>query len=107
MLLRKKLDWDDALDVWGVHGVGGMLGAIMIGVFAVSEVNGVSGLVEGNVSQFFIQLGATAFAGAYAFAVTFVILKVINKFTPVRVSEQEELEGLDHALHHEEAYRLE
>ena len=107
VLLRKKLDWDDALDVWGVHGVGGMLGAIMIGVFAVSEVNGVSGLVEGNVSQFFIQLGATAFAGAYAFAVTFVILKVINKFTPVRVSEQEELEGLDHALHHEEAYRLE
>ena len=107
VLLRKKLDWDDALDVWGVHGVGGMLGAVMIGVFAVSEVNGVSGLVEGNVSQFFIQLGATAFAGAYAFAVTFVILKVINKFTPVRVSEQEELEGLDHALHHEEAYRLE
>lgn len=104
--LRMKLDWDDALDVWGVHGVGGILGSILVGVFASSSVNGVSGLIEGNVHQFLVQVEGVVIATVYTFVVTFVILKVINAFSPVRVSEEEEKIGLDHALHGETAYDL-
>ena len=104
--LRKKLDWDDALDVWGVHGVGGIIGTILTGVFASSSVNGVSGLIEGDVHQFLIQIAGTLIASAYAFAVTMLILKCVNKVLPVRVTAEEEEEGLDVSLHHEEAYHL-
>ena len=83
-----------------------MLGTILLGVFAVRSVNGVSCLIEGNIHQFLLQLGATVFAGAYAFGVTFLILKCVNHFLPVRVSEAEELSGLDEATYKEEAYRL-
>ena len=103
---KNSRGWDDALDVWGVHGVGGILGSILTGVFALSSVNGVSGLIEGDVHQFLVQLGATVFAGAYAFGVTWVILKVVNIFLPVRVTEEKEEEGLDEAIHNEEAYRI-
>lgn len=104
--MRKKLDWDDALDVWGVHGVGGIIGTILLGVFASSDVNGISGLIEGDFYQFGIQLFGTALAAAYAFVVTMIILKVVNKFLPVRVTDYEEKIGLDASLHHEEAYHL-
>ncbi|MCB6994543.1 ammonium transporter [bacterium 210820-DFI.6.37] len=104
--LRKKLDWDDALDVWGVHGVGGIIGTILLGVFASKEVNGISGLIEGDVYQFGIQLFGTVLASVYAFLVTMLILKVVNKFLPVRVSQEEERLGLDASLHHEEAYHI-
>lgn len=103
---KNKLHWDDALDVWGVHGVGGILGTILLGVFASKDVNGVSGLIEGDVHQFLLQLFGTLFAAVYAFVVTWLILKVVDKFLPVRVTEEEEIEGLDHALHHEDAYHL-
>ena len=101
-----KMDWDDALDVWGVHGVGGILGSILVGVFAVSSVNGIDGLIAGNPRQFFIQLLAVAITAIYAFGVTYLLLKVINKFVPVRVSKEEELRGLDDAIHKECAYEL-
>ena len=104
--VRKKLDWDDALDVWGVHGVGGIIGTILLGVFASKSVNGVSGLIEGDLYQFGIQLFGTVLASVYAFIVTMLILKVVNKFLPVRVSREEERLGLDASLHHEEAYHL-
>ena len=104
--LRKKLDWDDALDVWGVHGVGGIIGTILLGVFASESVNGVSGLIEGDVYQFGIQVFGTVFASVYAFVITMIILKVVNKFLPVRVSQEEERLGLDASLHHEEAYHM-
>jgi Amt family ammonium transporter len=104
--LRVKLDWDDALDVWGVHGVGGMLGSVMVGVFAVSSVNGVSGLIEGNVHQLLVQLLAVAITAVYAYVVTLLILKVTNIFTPVRVTEIEEKEGLDTSIHKEVAYHI-
>jgi Amt family ammonium transporter len=104
--LRVKLDWDDALDVWGVHGVGGILGSIMVGVFAVSSVNGVSGLIEGNVHQLLVQLAAVVITAVYAFVVTLLILKVSNIFTPVRVTEAEEKEGLDTSIHKEVAYHI-
>ena len=105
--IKNRLDWDDALDVWGVHGVGGIIGSVLTGVFAVSSINGVSGLIEGDVHQFLVQILGTAVAAVYGFIMTWIILKVVNRFLPVRVSEEEELEGLDHALHHEEAYHME
>lgn len=104
--LRIKLDWDDALDVWGVHGVGGILGSILVGVFAVKSVNGVGGLLSGDVHQFLVQVAAVAIASIYAFIVTYLILKVINIFVPVRVSPQDEKEGLDAAIHKEVAYHI-
>jgi ammonium transporter, Amt family len=104
--LRIKLDWDDALDVWGVHGVGGMLGSILVGVFAVGSVNGVSGLIDGNAHQLLVQIIGVVVASAYAFIVTLLILKVVNIFVPVRVSEAEEIKGLDVSIHKEVAYHL-
>ncbi|MHB1654469.1 MAG: ammonium transporter [Desulfitobacteriaceae bacterium] len=104
--VRIKLDWDDALDVWGVHGVGGILGSILVGVFAVSTVNGTSGLIQGNVHQFLIQVFGVVFTGLYAFVVTYLILKVINVFESVRVTEKVEILGLDTSIHGEVAYDL-
>ena len=105
--LRKHLGWDDALDVWGVHGVGGILGSIMVGVFATKSINGVSGLIEGNYRQFGVQIAAVLITTVYTFVATYGILKVIDMFHPVRVTEEEELRGLDAALHGEEAYLFE
>ena len=104
--LRIKLDWDDALDVWGVHGVGGILGSILVGVFASSAVNKISGLIEGNIHQFGVQVLGVIIAVVYSFVVTFIILKVLNTFNPVRVSSEAEEEGLDKAVHGEDAYDL-
>src|SRR5436853_2024364 len=87
--LKNKMGWDDALDVWGVHGVGGALGVIMLGMFASKAVNpdgGADGLVHGNSAFFLKQLGATVAAAAYAFVFTYGMLGAINKITPVKVS---------------------
>lgn len=102
--LRIKLDWDDALDVWGVHGVGGILGSILVGVFASSAINGVSGLIEGNVHQFLIQFSGVVITAVYSFVVTYIILKVVNHFDPIRVSYETEIKGLDESIHGETAY---
>jgi ammonium transporter, Amt family len=101
---RVRKEWDDALDVWGVHGVGGGLGVILTGLFASAAVNGVKGAVEGNLHQLGVQILGVAIAGLYAFAVTYGLLKVLNAFTPVRVSEETETLGLDAVLHGEAAY---
>lgn len=104
--LKNKMKWDDALDVWGVHGVGGVLGTILLGVFASKAVNamGADGLWHGN-SEFLIkQVAATAGAAVYAFIFTYGMLWLINMVTKVRVEEHEEDAGLDTALHGESAY---
>ncbi len=101
---RMRQDWDDALDVWGVHGVGGALGIVLTGVFASATVNGVSGLVEGNVNQFVVQVLAMAITATYSFLVTLGILKVLNLFEPVRVSAVVEAQGLDEIQLGETAY---
>jgi Amt family ammonium transporter len=102
--LRGRMGWDDALDVWGVHGVGGALGTILVGVFAGVAVNKVSGLLEGNVHQFLIQLLGAGVAIAYSFVLTYVLLRLVNLITPVRVPEEMEIGGLDEGLFGEEAY---
>ena len=104
--LKNRLGWDDSLDVWGVHGVGGVLGTILLGVFAAHEINpsGVDGLMFGNTGFFLKQTAAALGAGAYAFGFTWVMLKIINVITPVKVSEADEAKGLDQSLHGEVAY---
>ncbi|HAN18140.1 MAG: ammonium transporter [Bacteroidetes bacterium GWC2_33_15] len=104
--LKNKMKWDDALDVWGVHGVGGFLGTVLLGVFAYKSLNsaGADGLLAGNSSFFFKELIAVVAASVYAFIFTYLMLILINMITPVRVSEEHEKEGLDAALHGEKAY---
>jgi len=104
--LKNKLALDDALDVWGVHGVGGMLGIILLGVFASLAFNpaGTDGLLAGNSSFFFKQLAAVVISSVWAFLFTYVMLWLINKITPVRVEEVQEETGLDESLHGETAY---
>ncbi len=106
VMLKNKMHWDDALDVWGVHGVGGVLGSILLGVFASKAVNanGVDGLIYGNAGFLGKQIVAVIIASAYAFLFTYLMLAIINKITPVRVSEEEELKGLDSSIHGEVAY---
>jgi Amt family ammonium transporter len=106
--LKNKLKWDDALDVWGVHGVGGTLGIILLGLFASKAVNPmvtVEGLFVGGSWEFFIkQVVAVAVVGAYCFAFTYFVLKIINLITPVKVTRAEEEAGMDASLHGEIAY---
>ncbi len=101
---RMRMDWDDALDVWGVHGVGGMLGTVALGVFASSRINGINGLIYGDWHQFSVQLIAVIITALYAFTVTYFVMKIINIFTPVRVGEKDEVDGLDYSIHKENAY---
>lgn len=98
---------DDALDVFGVHGVGGIVGAILTGVFATTSVNsaGFDGLLYGNPGQVVTQLIAVVVVAAYAGVVTFGLLKLIDVTIGLRVTEQEEQEGLDASQHGEAAYR--
>ena len=104
--LKNKLKWDDALDVWGVHGVGGFLGILLLGVFGSTAINpaGADGLLHGNSRFFLVQCGAVLFSSAWAFAFTLGMLWLIDRVTPVKVDQKEEAEGLDAALHGEVAY---
>jgi Amt family ammonium transporter len=104
--LKNKLGWDDALDVWGVHGVGGTIGVILLGLFGTTAVNanGADGLFYGNAGFFVKQVLAVLAASVYAFVFSYLALIIINKMTPVRTSQQEEIDGLDNSLHGEEAY---
>jgi Amt family ammonium transporter len=104
--LKNKLQWDDALDVWGVHGVGGFIGIVMLGIFATQSFNPASatGLLEGNTSFFFKQVVAVLFSSAWAFIFTFGMLWLIDRVVPVKVKEGEEELGLDETQHGEHAY---
>jgi Amt family ammonium transporter len=105
--LKNKLRWDDALDVWGVHGVGGALGVILLGVLASTAVNsaGADGLLSGNSGFFIKQVLTVIGSSIYAFGFTFGMLWIINKMIPVRTTEGEEEHGLDDSLHGESAYQ--
>jgi Amt family ammonium transporter len=103
-LLRERLAIDDSLDVFAVHGVGGMWGAIGTGIFAVAAIGGVSGLIEGNPEQLAIQIVATVFTVVFAGTMTFIIIKVIDLAIGLRVNEADEEAGLDVAVHGETAY---
>jgi Amt family ammonium transporter len=104
--LKNKLNWDDALDVWGVHGVGGFIGIVMLGMFASKAINpaGADGLFFGNPSFFMIQCLAVLLSSVWAFVFTLGMLWLIDRITPVKVSESSEQVGLDEAEHGEVAY---
>jgi Amt family ammonium transporter len=104
--LKNRLRWDDALDVWGVHGVGGFLGIISCGAFASLAFNpaGTNGLFHGNPHFFLVQVAAVCLSSVWAFVFTYGMLWLIDRITPVKVGEAGELEGLDSALHGEVAY---
>jgi Amt family ammonium transporter len=99
---------DDSLDVFGVHGVGGIIGAIATGIFATTTINsaGFDGLLYGNPGQLLTQIIAVAIVVAYSAVVTFVILKVIDVTVGLRVSSDEEQAGLDSSQHGEAAYQV-
>src|SRR4051794_18557480 len=99
--LKHRFNYDDSLDVFGVHGIGGMIGTLMTGVFAAAAIGGTPGLLEGNPRQLLIQLYGIAVTLVWSGALTFVLLKVVGAFVPLRVSLQQELEGLDISQHGE------
>jgi ammonium transporter, Amt family len=106
--VKSRLGYDDTLDAFGVHGVGGVLGTVLTGVFAAKIWNaaGADGLIHGGTGFFLKQLAAAATGGAYAVAGTWVLLKIVDKAVGLRVSEEQEREGLDFHLHGEEGYAI-
>ncbi len=106
VVLKGKVGYDDALDAFGIHGVGGALGAVLTGVFAAAVWGGTDGLIAGNADLFVENLIGVVAAGIYSAVVTVVIIKVIDATIGLRVSGEEENEGLDTNLHGEEGYHL-
>jgi len=106
VLLKEKFHYDDSLDAWGVHGVGGMLGALLVGVFARKVLNpsGADGLLAGNVALIGKQALGLLAVGVYAAVLTLAILAVLDKTVGLRVTEDEEREGLDESQHGEAGY---
>jgi len=103
---KTKYGYDDSLDAFGVHGVGGTLGTLMAGLFASVAINaaGANGALYGNAKQFFIQAGAVALAALYSFIVSFVMLKVLDRLMGLRIQAEQETEGLDISQHGEAGY---
>jgi Amt family ammonium transporter len=99
--LKKMIGYDDSLDVWGVHGIGGIVGAILTGVFAREAIGGTAGLIEGNAAQVGLQVYGVVATLIYCSIATFIILKVVDLIVGLRVSEEVERDGLDLALHGE------
>ena len=104
--LRQRRNLDESLDVWACHGMGGTWGALATGLFASKAVNaaGADGLFYGNPAQFLIQLATIGVVIVFAFGMTLLISKLIARFTPLRVSDNEEEVGLDISEHGERAY---
>lgn len=105
--LKPKLGYDDALDVFGIHGMSGIWGAIATGIFATPFINEAAGLLYGNPEQLLIQILSVVVTLVYSFVVSYVIAKVLDKaMGGIRVEEHEEVTGLDTNLHEESAYNL-
>lgn len=105
--LKSRFGYDDSLDVVGIHGIGGIWGALATGLFASTAINaaGADGLFYGNPGQLWIQFVSVVATCAFSFIVTYVLLKIVAVIVPLRVTEEEEEAGLDVALHSESAYQ--
>ena len=101
MLWRQGRGIDESLDAWAIHGMGGLWGALATGIFAVASVNGVSGLIEGNVNQFISQILGAGASVVYAFVATYILAVIVDKTIGLRVTEEEEYVGLDISQHGE------
>jgi Amt family ammonium transporter len=104
--VKAKLGYDDSLDAFGVHGVGGIWGAVATGLFANASVNGVNGLFYGNPAQFLIQLKAVAMTVIYSLVMTYILLKLVDKVIGLRADDHSERVGLDLTDHRETAYTM-
>jgi Amt family ammonium transporter len=104
--LKSRFGFDDALDVVGIHGVGGTVGALLTGVFAAEAINGVPGMLEGNASLMIEQAIGVAATIAFSFTVSFVLFKLIDKTIGLRVDDEAEEIGLDLTEHNEAGYVL-
>jgi Amt family ammonium transporter len=106
--IKPRLGYDDALDVFGIHGVSGIIGSIGVGIFASPLINSITtgGLLFGNAHLLGVQLLAIVVVGIYAFVMTLIIGKIIDKTIGLRVDEEHEIQGLDINLHEESGYRL-
>jgi Amt family ammonium transporter len=106
--LKPRLGYDDSLDVFGIHGVCGIVGTLAVGFFATPLINSAikGGLIAGHPIQIAIQLLAIVVIGAYSFIMTYIIGKAIEKTIGLRVEDKEEVHGLDITLHEESGYRL-
>ncbi len=104
ILIKNKLGFDDSLDVFAVHGMGGIWGALATSVFATSAISGTSGLIEGNISQVLTQIVSILVVAAFAFVVTLILGKLVDVTIGLRVGEDDEVIGLDLAQHGERAY---
>lgn len=99
--LKHRFNYDDSLDVFGIHGVGGLIGTLLVGVFATSAIGGTSGLLEGNSRLILSQLYGVAVTFVWTGGMTFVLLKIVDVMVPLRVSREHEQEGLDITQHGE------
>jgi Amt family ammonium transporter len=108
VLVKNRLGYDDSLDAFGVHGVGGMLGVLLVGFWATKAVNpaGANGLFHGDARQLLLQFIAVIAVGAYSFVMSWGLLKLVDKFMGLRVDEHTENIGLDLTQHSESAYTL-
>ena len=104
--MKEKLGYDDALDVFGVHGCSGIWGSIATGIFAAPFINEASGLIYGNAGQLWIQIIATIVSIVYAFTISWILAKIIDKTIGLRVEDKIEVNGLDTGLHEESGYQL-
>ncbi len=106
--VKSKYEYDDSLDVFGIHGVGGIIGALLTGFFADTAINseGANGLLFGNPTQLLLQVVGTFVVILYAAIATFIVLKLLEKVMCLRVEENDELVGLDLSQHQESAYTL-
>jgi Amt family ammonium transporter len=105
--IKAKFKYDDALDAFGCHGIGGIWGGIATGVFAQKSINSTAqwdGLIYGDTHLFFVQVISVIFTIAFAAIATFVILTVMKLFMPIRVATSQEAQGLDITEHGEMAY---
>jgi len=107
-VIKPKFNYDDSLDAFGVHGIGGILGTLAAGLFASRAINpaGADGLFFGNPRQFLVQLIAVSAAALYTFVMTYIIYKLVDVFFVIRVKEREEIMGLDLTQHRESAYTV-
>ncbi|MCB1631296.1 MAG: ammonium transporter, partial [Pseudomonadales bacterium] len=103
--LKRALGYDDSLDVFGVHGVGGIVGALLTGAFAAPALGGF-GTVENIPAQIWIQTKGVLFTVIYTGVLSYVLLKLVDRILGLRVSDEEETIGLDIALHNERGYNL-
>ena len=102
--LKNRLGYDDSLDAFGVHAIGGIIGALLTGVFAVKAIGGTAGMLEGNTGQLLIQATGVGVTIVYDAVVSFIILKVIDWTLGLRVIGEQEREGLDITQHGEQVY---